>query len=192
MVSVSDERINYWKEVIWSVFSKVAQSNARYNAMDRLIVVIHSVKMPVSFGKTAVKSKGRPLSVMAHVKHSIINVKAESNCLAHALIIAIAQLTKDPNYRSYHDGRRIRPEVQHLLQTMGINLENGGGVHEIQQFQDNFSEYKIVVYGGLDCEDIIFEGKVISEKRVNLLYDDVIYTGHPFIYDDHKIMFMQL
>ena len=32
-------------EVIWSVFSKVAQSNARYNAMDRLICVFHSVKM---------------------------------------------------------------------------------------------------------------------------------------------------
>ena len=51
-------------EVIWSVYSNVAQSNARYNAMDRLIIVIHSVKMPVGFGK-AVKSKGRPLSVMA-------------------------------------------------------------------------------------------------------------------------------
>jgi len=34
------------EEVIWSVFSKVAQSNARYNAMDRLIVVVQSVKMP--------------------------------------------------------------------------------------------------------------------------------------------------
>ena len=28
------------EEVIWSVFSKVAQSNARYNAKDRLIVVV--------------------------------------------------------------------------------------------------------------------------------------------------------
>jgi hypothetical protein len=28
------------EEAIWSVFSKVAQSNARYNALDRLIVVI--------------------------------------------------------------------------------------------------------------------------------------------------------
>ena len=28
-------------EVVWSVFSKVAHSNGRYNAMDRLIVVIH-------------------------------------------------------------------------------------------------------------------------------------------------------
>ena len=72
-------------EVIWSVFSKGAQSNARYNVLDKLIVAIQSVKMPVGFGKTAVKSKGRPLSIMAHVKHSIIEVKTETDCLAHAL-----------------------------------------------------------------------------------------------------------
>ena len=35
------------EEVIWSVFEKVAQSNARFNAMDKLIVVVHSVRMPV-------------------------------------------------------------------------------------------------------------------------------------------------
>jgi len=79
------------------MFNKVEQSNSRYNAMDRLIVVIHSVKMPVGFGR-GVKSMGRPLPVMAHVKHGIINVKGETNCLAHALIIAIERLTKDPNY----------------------------------------------------------------------------------------------
>jgi hypothetical protein len=48
-------------ELIWSVFNKVAQSNARYNALDKLIVVVHSVKMPVGFGRKAVKSMGRPL-----------------------------------------------------------------------------------------------------------------------------------
>jgi len=57
--------------------------------MDRLIVVIHSVKMPVGFGR-GMKSKVRSLSEMAHVKHSIIEVKTETNCLAHALIIGIA------------------------------------------------------------------------------------------------------
>jgi hypothetical protein len=61
-------------EVIWSVFSKVAQSNARYNGLDRMIVVIHSVKMPVGFGRKAVKSKGRPLSETVHLKRSIIDV----------------------------------------------------------------------------------------------------------------------
>ena len=37
------------EEVIWSMFEKVAQSNARFNAMDRLIVVVHTVIMPVWF-----------------------------------------------------------------------------------------------------------------------------------------------
>jgi len=37
---------------------------------------------------------------MAHVKHSIIEFKTETDCLAHALIIAIARLTKDPNYKA--------------------------------------------------------------------------------------------
>jgi len=107
---------------------------------------------------------GRPLSVMAHVKHSIIEVKTETNCLAHALIIGIARLKKDPNYNSYRRGYKILPEVQHLLQTTGINLENGGGIREIQQFQDHFTDYKIVVYAGLNCEDKIFEGRVTPEK----------------------------
>ena len=145
--------------------------------MDRLIVVIHFVKMPVGFGR-GVKSKGRPLSVMAHMKDSIIEVKTETNCLAYALIIAIARLTKDPNYNAYRQGYKIRPEVHHLLQTTGIDLQNVGRIREIQQLQYHFSEYKIVVYGGLACKDIILEWKVTSDKRVNLLYDDVTRHYH--------------
>jgi len=82
------------EDVIWSVFEKVVQSNARFNAVDRLVVVVHWVAMPVGFG--LVKTKGRQLAVLAHLKRSIIEVKAEENCLAHALIIAIARLEKDP------------------------------------------------------------------------------------------------
>jgi len=55
-------------EVIWSVFEKVSQSNARFNALDTLVVTVHSVQMPVGYGKHAIKSKGRPLSVKAHLK----------------------------------------------------------------------------------------------------------------------------
>jgi hypothetical protein len=103
-----------------------------------MIVVIHSVKMPAGFGRKVVRSMGRPLSVMAHVKTSIIEVKAKTDCLAHGLIIAITRLTKDPKYNSYRRGFRILPEVQRLLQTKGIDLRNGGGVREIQQFQEHF------------------------------------------------------
>ena len=86
------------EKIIWSVFDKVAHSNVRYIALDKLVVVVHAIKMPVGFRK-GVKSKVRPLSVMAHLKRSIIEVKAETNCLAHALIIA--RITYDPNYTSY-------------------------------------------------------------------------------------------
>jgi len=107
------------------------------------------------------------------MKKSLIKVKSKTHCLSQALIIAIARLRNDPKYKSYRDGYRIRPVVQRLLKTTGIDLQNGGGIPEIRRFQDQFTEYKIVFYGGLGCDDIIFEGQVTSEKRVNLLYDDV-------------------
>jgi len=55
-----------------------------------------------------------------------VNVKAETNCLAHALVIAIAKITDDPNYKSYRDGWKIGPVVQRLLYTTSINLDRGG------------------------------------------------------------------
>jgi hypothetical protein len=48
--------------------------------------------MPVGFGRVAIKSKGRPLEVMARLKTSIVQEKAETNCLAHALLIAKARV----------------------------------------------------------------------------------------------------
>ena len=94
-------------DVIWSVLEKVAQSNARFNALDRLVETAHSVKMPIGFGR--VKSKGRPISVMAHLKRSIVDVKDEENCLAHALIIAISRVNKDPKYESIARDTRYVP-----------------------------------------------------------------------------------
>jgi len=37
-------------EVIWSVLGKVAQSNARFNALDKLIMTVHYVKLPLGNG----------------------------------------------------------------------------------------------------------------------------------------------
>jgi len=64
------------RDVLWSWFDKVTQSNARYQALDTLTFHVHSVEMPVGFGKKAETSKGRPLSTMVHLKRSIVEVKA--------------------------------------------------------------------------------------------------------------------
>jgi len=54
--------------------------------------------MPVGFGR-GIKRKGRPLSVMAQTKTSVVEVKARENCLAYALIIAIAKAEKSQNIK---------------------------------------------------------------------------------------------
>jgi hypothetical protein len=125
-------------DVIWSVLEKVSQSNTRFNTLDKLVVTVHSVKMPVGFGR--VKAKGRPISAMDHLKRIIVEGKAEEYCLAHALVIAIARVNNNPKYNSYRRGCKIRPVVQNLLETTGINLDRGGGIRELERFQDHFKE----------------------------------------------------
>jgi hypothetical protein len=144
--------------VIWSVFERVAQSNARFNALDPLTIVVHRVGMPVGFGR--VKTKGRPVDVLAHMERSIIEVKAKENCLANALVIAIAKATNNPNYNSYRRGYKISPVVDNLLVTTGIDLSQGAGIPEIERFHEHFGEYKIVVYERLNCDNIMKEGHV--------------------------------
>jgi len=111
-------------DVIWSMFEKVAQSNARFNALDKLLMTVHSVKMPIGHGK--ITSMGRPLEIMVHLKRSIVQVRAESNCLAHALVIGKAEVNGDPNYNSYRRGYKIRPVVDSLLETTSIDLRSVG------------------------------------------------------------------
>ena len=132
-------------DVILSLLQKVSQSNARFNALDKLIVTVHSVTMPVGFGR-GMNTRGWPLSVMAHLKTSIVEVKSSENCLAHAIIIAIAKLENDPDYKAYRQGRTIRPVVQKLLEETGLDLSGGGGISELIKFQEHFRQYKITVF----------------------------------------------
>ena len=109
------------------MFEKVTQSHSRFNSLDKLVVTVHSVRMPEGCGRRdALKTLGRPFSIMAYLKRSIVEVKAEENCLAHALIIEISRLNNDSNYNSYRRGYKIRPVVQNLLETVGMNLDRGG------------------------------------------------------------------
>jgi hypothetical protein len=57
-VNVQDKaiRINFRRknqitgDVICSVFEKLAQSTAKFNALDKLVMTAHSVKMPIGHG----------------------------------------------------------------------------------------------------------------------------------------------
>ena len=120
-------------DVIWGVFDKVVQSNSSFNVFNKLIVTGHSVEMPVGFRRDGIKRKGRPLATMVQLKSSIVELRAEENCLVHALIIAIARLNNNLNYTSYRKGNKIRPVVRQLLETTGIDLKNGAGIPEFSR-----------------------------------------------------------
>ena len=113
-------------------------------------MTVHSVRMLGGFGKRGMKSGGRPLPVMAHLKTSVVKLQATDDNLAHAIIIAIAKVKNDPDHKAYRHGRKIRPVVQKLLAKTGIDLSGGGVFPEILKFQEHFREYKITVYEGLE------------------------------------------
>jgi hypothetical protein len=92
-------------DVVCSVLGKVIQCNARFPLSDRLEVHLDHVRMPVGIGTE--KTKGMSLSVLSAIKKSIFVMKA-ALCLAHALIIAMARVNSDPNYKSYRDGKALK------------------------------------------------------------------------------------
>jgi len=108
VVGISFRRRDQLKpDVVWAVVGKVIQSSARFGLSDLFEVHLDHVTMPAGNGKRAEKTKGRSLSVMSAIKKSIVTVKASLNCLAYALIIAMARVNGDPKYQSYRDGKGL-------------------------------------------------------------------------------------
>jgi len=150
-------------DVILKVLEKVTRSTSLFNALYKLILEVHSVNMPGGFGRS-IKTNVRPLDTLSHLKKSIVRVKSETNCLAHALIIAIAKITKEPNYKSYRDGRKLCPVVQRLLETTGINLAQGRCTREINQFQEYFKNRELLFFRVLIVKTM-YSGQVQTEKE---------------------------
>jgi len=62
-----------------------------------------------------------------------------------------------------------------MMQASGVDLSKGGEIPELQAFQRHLSDYRIVVYSGQRCDNIMFDGQVATPQRINLLYDDHHY-----------------
>ena len=171
VVGISLRRRDQLKaDVVWSVLGKVIQSNARFALTDRLEVHLDHVGMPAGNGN-GVKTKRRSISVLSAIKKSIVTLKAAFLCLAHALIIDMAKVNGDSKYDSYRHGKGLKKPVEKLLKASGVDLSNGGGFKELQQFQQYLSDYKIIVFDGLYPDRVMFSGNSLSTKKLYLLYD---------------------
>ena len=115
------------EDVILPLVQKVSKSNSRFNVLDKLIMTVHSVRMPVAFVTRAIKSRGHPLSVMAHLKIIVVEVQASENCLALAILMAIAKVENYPDYKVYLQGRKIRPVLQNcsIIQVLSCPVAEG-------------------------------------------------------------------
>ena len=146
------------------MLGKVVQSNARFGLADHLEV--HFVHVRMAAGNGRVKTKERSLHVTNAIKMSIVSVKAGINSLAYALIIGMARLNGDLMYQSYRHGYGLKKPVYDLLKVSGVDLSNGGGFRNLQKFQEHFSDYKIIVFDGLNPDRFIFSGNCLSAEIV--------------------------
>ena len=91
---------------------------------------------------------------------------------ARAGDFCVARVKNDPNYEAYRKGRKkILLKVRELLQAAGFDLSLCAGIPEHTVFQRYLLQYRIVVYSGLRCDNIMFDGQVAKPQRINLLYD---------------------
>ena len=56
------------------------------------------------------------------------------------------------------------------MKDSGVNLTNGGGFEEHRQFQEHLSNYRIIVFVGLNLDRVMFSGNSASAKKLYLLY----------------------
>jgi len=97
-------------------------------------------------GDAGVRTKWRSLNVMSAIKNCIVTVKAALNYLAYALIIAMGLVNGDTKSQSYRNSRGLEKPVEHILKASGVDLYNGGTFEEFRQFQDQLSDYQIIVF----------------------------------------------
>jgi len=72
----------------------------------------------------------------------------------------------------------LKKPVEDLLDASGVDLANGGVFQERWQFQEHLSDYKIIVFDGLNTDRVMFSGNSLSTKKLYLLYDrDIRHCG---------------
>ena len=171
---------NISMEVIWTSLERVLQSNASFLSDDSFYVFFHHVKMPHGEGRTSQQKRGSlPYHELVKRNNGIVSVKnKDSKCLAHAIVVARGMKNNDSKERKrYHNQRQylMAKEVRELCENAGVDLSAGGGITEIEKFQQYLTGYQIVVYGDLTGNNVLYEG---PEDDNRILINLVLHNNH--------------
>ncbi len=161
-------------ERVLSEIERVVQSNHELKLDDSVSVNIVHVEMP--YGGTGNKRREINLDKYLSNKRSIIRIQNTDNlCLARALVVAIAKLENDDQYKAIiKSGRALQSRLAYELHERCDVPIAECGLSEIKQFQTRLAEYQINIVSKEHQNSIIFAGPD-TVKRIYLYAHDNHY-----------------
>lgn len=161
---------------VWEMISKIFQSNSCGINTEDFNLTITSVKIPVGSGKTR-SNTYNTFEEECVKRRGIIKINNDDNlCLPRALVVGKVYADKGTAMEKEKIRRDIDKiqsnKTSQLILDTNINLpDEGCGIPELREFQKHLFDYKITVYKyDTKGREVIFEGDVESNKKINLLY----------------------
>ena len=164
-------------EKVLSQVEKVVQSNEEFRLNDTVNIDILRVEMPQGSGKSRGRRTTFDIREYLKGKKAVITINNKDNyCLARALVVAIARIEKDPQYK--HIAKSSRPlQFQRALalhQAAHVPFDIPCGLNEVNLFQQHLTNYQIIVVSGDQNNTIIYPPKPPAnpnpEKSIYLYY----------------------
>jgi hypothetical protein len=163
------------KDVLWQIFGGLLQSNAEnIKSTDTFKVTVTRVNVPVGKGRVR-PGMYNNFDEECKARKGIVVINNKDNlCLARAIVVAIANVTKDPEYKAIRQdmGQRQTFRAKKLMAKACVDIpEEGAGIPELEKFQAYLKKYKITVYNyDTKGRDVYFcGGNEDAKLRINLL-----------------------
>ena len=163
-------------EKVLSHVEKVVQSNEEFRLNNTVNIDIIRVEMPQGSGRSKVKRNIVDIREYLKKKKSVIPINNKDNlCLARALVVSIARIENDPQYR------RITTPNSTVQRERAFDLHEAAnvplgpcGLDEVELFQQHLVNYQIIVVSGDHDSSIIYPREPPAnpnpEKSIYLFY----------------------
>ena len=167
-------------ERVFSQVQRVIQSNRDFRLNDTVSVDIIHVEAPQGSGRKKPRST---LNVKEYLlkKKSVITIQNNDNlCLARALVVAIAKVENDPNYKNLTKPGRSTQEIKAKELHTAANVPLGPcGITEVEMFQKYLTNYEINIVSGNHANSIIYPPPTATSPPFIYIYTTIIMTLLP-------------
>lgn len=211
-------------KMIFDQFSRVVQSKKKADSIN--VTTVHNIQLSIIVANLIRGSGKKRVNEMEEIpvkkikkddvsnfkdfvkfKRSIIEIYNEDNfCLIRAIIIAIAYIEKDKNYKNMvqrPNNKTLRSKIIKVANDCNIS-SNGCGIKDIERLEQYFENYQIMV---IDKQYTITEEPIYLNKNkkfskfIYLLYNEnhfnvivsmTAYLNKKFFCDKCKISFYHI